>query len=70
MIALRNNRAAGDVSDIRSIRTGWRWAHARKTSWTAVRGAVVLREPGDACEREMWWPALSSAELHSLSKGG
>lgn len=65
-IALLNNLAAGDVSDIRSIRTGWRCAHARKTSWTAVREAVVLSDPADACERETLWPALSSADLEGV----
>ena len=62
-IVLFNSLAAGDVSEIRSVRTGWRCAHARKTSWMTSRGAVVLSDPGDACERETLQPALSSAEL-------
>ena len=52
LISLLNSLAAGAVAEIRSRRTGWRCAHARKTSWIVSREAVVFSDPGDACERD------------------
>lgn len=48
-----NNFFAGLPSFTFAILTGFTLIHSRITSCTNVRGALVLIEPGTACEREM-----------------
>ncbi len=52
--SLANNFLAGEPSPIFSILTGFFLIQLRMTSWTSRCGAVVLKEPGHACERETW----------------
>ena len=59
------NALVGDPSLILSVLSmGWCFSHERKMSWISVRVAVVFREPGHACERDMEWFALRSALLY------
>lgn len=61
--SLASNFRAGEPSLIFSILTGFFWIQPRMTSWISFCGAVVLSEPGQACERETLCPACKSAEL-------
>lgn len=48
--------------------TGCVFTQPRKMSWMSCRVAVVLSDPGKACERETGKPACKSAFLEEVNE--
>ena len=58
-----SRRWVGDFSDMLSVLMGWSFTHDRNISYNSRCEASVFKEPGQAWEREILWPALRSADL-------
>ena len=63
-----SKRWVGDFSDILSVLMGWSFTHDRNISYNSRCEAFVFKEPGQAWERDILWPALRSADLYKLYK--